>query len=87
MKTPRLPAVLVGVLGALATVLTAVGPSLPSPWDVIVAGVLGVLTLLGVTATVGTMRRSLDAADARGFESGAQVHRLGSGPQGARGDL
>ncbi|HTY35412.1 hypothetical protein [Mycobacterium sp.] len=66
MPTPKLPATLVAVLGVLATVLTAVGDVLPSPWRGIAAVVLAVLTALGVTGTQIAVRAHGEAEYARG---------------------
>jgi len=66
MTTPKLPAAVVGVLGALATFLAASGDLLPSPYDAIATGVLGVLSLLGVVQTQRTVARHGAASRALG---------------------
>jgi Na+/H+-translocating membrane pyrophosphatase len=67
---PKLPAVVAGGLGVLATLLGILEPSLTTPWHEIVAAVLAVLTALGITAAHMAVRSAVRAAHAAGVTLG-----------------
>lgn len=61
MNPPKLPAVVVAVLGVLATVLTVVQNVLPSPWKEYAAVALAILSALGVVQVHAAVRRHGEA--------------------------
>lgn len=64
---PKLPAVLVAILGFLATALAGLEPTLSSPWREIVAAVLAVLAVVGVTVTQRAVAAAVRGAHAQGL--------------------